>query len=190
MVEYPAAVRTVDQTLPGGDIWVFGYGSLLWHAGFAHTDVCAARIHGFHRALCVWSWVHRGTRRNPGLVLGLDRGGSCTGRLFRVAAANRQAVLAYLAAREMVTPVYVPTRCQALVAGRRVAALTFTVDRSHPQYAGRLTLARARNVVRRSAGLGGANRDYIAQTVDQLLDIGVRDRFLLALRQALYTNMR
>ena len=185
MVDYPAAVRTVDLALPDGDLWIFGYGSLMWHAGFEHTEVRTARIHGFHRSLCVWSWVHRGTRGNPGLVLGLDRGGSCTGRLFRVAAASRQAALAYLAAREMVTPVYVPTRCLALAGDRRVAALTFTVDRGHPQYAGRLTLALARDVVRQSAGRGGANCDYIAQTVDQLRDLGVHDRFLLALRSAL-----
>jgi cation transport protein ChaC len=185
MAEYPATVGVVDRSLPSGDLWVFGYGSLLWHAGFEHRAVKTARIHGFHRSLCVWSWVHRGTRRNPGLVLGLDWGGSCTGRLFRVAARHRQATLAYLAAREMVTPVYVPTRCHAAVDGRRVAALTFTVDREHPQYAGRLTLETAHDVVRRSTGRGGPNRDYIAQTVEQLLELGVRDRFLLALRSTL-----
>jgi len=85
----------------------------------------------------------------------------------------------------MVTPVYVPTRCHAMVDGRRVAALTFTVDREHAQYAGRLSLTTAHDVVRRSTGQGGPNRDYIAQTVEQLLELGVHDRFLLALRSTL-----
>ncbi len=88
------------------DFWVFGYGSLIWRPGFAHTETRRARLYGFRRALCVRSFVHRGTPERPGLVLGLDRGGACVGLAFRVPAALRAEVMAYLHARELVTSVY------------------------------------------------------------------------------------
>src|SRR5271165_5407305 len=88
-----------------GDLWVFGYGSLMWRPGFAFVERSIATIHGFHRALCIYSHVHRGSPQRPGLVLGLDRGGSCHGIAFRVDERNRQATIVYLRAREQVTSV-------------------------------------------------------------------------------------
>src|SRR5271169_232419 len=95
-----------------GDLWVFGYGSLKWRPGFAFLERVPARLIGLHRALCVFSFVHRGTPKRPGLVLGLDRGGMCRGVAHRVAAEARAETLHYLRAREQVTTVYVETMRQ------------------------------------------------------------------------------
>ena len=92
-----------------GDFWVFGYGSLMWKPGFAHVETLHARLHGYRRALCVRSYVHRGTPERPGLVLGLDRGGSCLGMAFRVPGDLEDEVVAYLRERELVTNVYLET---------------------------------------------------------------------------------
>jgi cation transport protein ChaC len=123
-----------------GDLWVFGYGSLMWRPGFAFVERVPARLVGLHRALCVYSFVHRGTPERPGLVLGLDRGGMCRGIAYRVAAAKRVETIAYLRGREQVTTVYLEIMRQIALedtARRRVRALCYIVDPSHVQYAGR-----------------------------------------------------
>lgn len=164
-----------DLTLPEGDLWVFGYGSLMWRPGFAHLESLPARLHGYHRALCVWSWVHRGTEQQPGLVLGLDLGGSCLGRAIRVAAREKQTVADYLYAREMVTPVYQPALLPIRIDGQVHTALTFTIDRAHPQYAGKLSDAAAAKAVRDGRGVSGANPEYLANTVAHLDELGIND---------------
>ena len=88
------------------DIWVFGYGSLMWNPGFDYLEVKRARIQGVHRAPCIYSWVHRGTRERPGIVLGLARGGACVGKAFRIDVKKSEEILNYLRARELVTNVY------------------------------------------------------------------------------------
>ena len=123
------------------DFWVFAYGSLMWRPGFEPLETVTAHLSGARRSLCVWSWVHRGTREHPGLVLGLDRGGSCRGVAYRVADEKRDEVIAYLRERELVTDVYREVRrpIRLDIAERpTVVALTYVVDRGHRQYAGRL----------------------------------------------------
>src|SRR6185312_887573 len=161
-----------------GDLWVFGYGSLMWRPGFEYLEKVPARLIGEHRALCVYSFVHRGTPEKPGLVLGLDRGGACRGIAFRVSEKNRAATVAYLRALEQVTSVYREvTRSVWLEddARQRVSALTYVVDRGHVQYAGRLTLAEQLRHVLQGHGQSGVNRDYVLSTVKAIEAEGFRD---------------
>jgi glutathione-specific gamma-glutamylcyclotransferase len=171
-----------------GDLWVFGYGSLMWRPGFAYLERVPARLIGLHRALCVFSFVHRGTPERPGLVLGLDRGGMCRGIAYRVAAAARAETIGYLRGREQVTTVYLETMRQIELedhARRRVRALCYVVDRSHAQYAGRLTLAESLHHVRQGHGQSGANRDYVLETVRALEALGYRETELHLLAERL-----
>jgi glutathione-specific gamma-glutamylcyclotransferase len=163
------------------DLWVFGYGSLIWRPGFDYLERCPARLIGAHRALCVLSHVHRGTPERPGLVLGLDRGGACRGIAYRVAAARRAETIAYLRAREQVTSVYREAWRAVWLLGipeRRVTALVYVVDRGHVQYAGRLSLEEQLHHVRQGHGQSGANRDYVVSTVKALEALGCRDEEL------------
>jgi glutathione-specific gamma-glutamylcyclotransferase len=170
------------------DLWVFGYGSLMWRPGFAFLERVPARVIGLHRALCVFSFFHRGTPERPGLVLGLDRSGACRGIAFRVAAAERAATLAYLRAREQQNNVYRETMRGAILLDttqRRVSALCYVVDRRHPQYAGRLTLADQLHLVRQGHGHSGPNRDYVLATVAEIEQQGCRDAELHLLAERL-----
>jgi len=170
------------------DFWVFGYGSLIWRPGFKFLERVPARVIGLHRALCVYSFVHRGTPEKPGLVLGLDRGGACRGVAFRVAGAARHETLTYLRAREQVTSVYLESVRNVWLSGnpeRLVHAVCYVIDRSHVQYAGRLTLEQQLHHVRQGHGKSGANRNYVLEAVAALESLGVRDRELHLLAERL-----
>ncbi len=173
------AARILDESdFPDGELWVFGYGSLIWNPGFAFVERVPARLIGEHRALCVYSLVHRGTPEKPGLVLGLDRGGACQGLAFRVAREHRKATIAYLRAREQVTSVYREVMRSVWLkdhARQRVSALAYVSDRGHDQYAGRLPLDRQLHLVRQGHGVSGANIDYVLATVKALEDHGIHD---------------
>jgi len=171
-----------------GELWVFGYGSLMWRPGFAYLERVPARLIGLHRALCVFSFVHRGTPERPGLVLGLDRGGMCRGIAFRVAAALRAQTIGYLRSREQVTTVYLETMRRIELEDeqkRKVSALCYIVDRSHVQYAGRLSLAESLHYVRQGHGRSGQNRDYVLETVRALEALGYRESELHLLAERL-----
>jgi cation transport protein ChaC len=162
-----------------GDFWVFGYGSLMWRPGFDYLESKRARLPGYRRSLCVRSFVHRGTPERPGLVLGLDRGGSCVGLAFRVAGEKREAVVAYLRARELVTNVYVERELPVRLAdGALVPALCYTVDRSHPQYLPSIDPGEAARIVNGATGQSGPNTDYVASAVGHLAELGLRDPWL------------
>ena len=166
---------------PKPDLWVFGYGSLMWRPGFDFIEQVPARLIGEHRALCVYSFDHRGTPEQPGLVLGLDRGGACRGIAFRVAGTQRDSTIDYLRAREQTTNVYREVMRSVWLgnqAGERISALTYVVDRSHVQYAGRLSLADQLRHVQHGHGRSGNNRDYVLSTVQSIEAQGFRDQQL------------
>ena len=158
------------------ELWVFGYGSLIWRPGFPHLERRPARMAGVHRALCVYSWVHRGTRERPGLVLGLDNGGTCRGLAFRVAPEDWDGIVAYLREREQVTAVYLERmRPVRFADGTTAVALTYMVDRAHPQYAGKLDEETQRRIVADAHGRSGDNVSYVVNTAAHLAELGMPD---------------
>src|SRR5689334_586156 len=186
-----SAMTVSDTMFPKGDLWVFGYGSLMWRPGFEFIEQVPARLIGEHRALCVYSFVHRGTPEKPGLVLGLDRGGACRGIAFRVPEQRREETIAYLRAREQVTSVYREVMRSVWLehdARQRVSALTYVVDRGHVQYAGRLSLHEQLSHVRQGHGQSGANRDYVISTVKAIEAQGLRDAQLHRLAMMLHDD--
>ncbi len=164
-----------------GDIWIFGYGSLMWDPGFEFVERWPALLRGYHRAFCIYSHLYRGTPERPGLVLGLDRGGSCRGMAYRVAAENRQAVLDYLHEREMLHYVYLPREVPVALPHRRVMALAYIADRAHGRYA-RLSLEETARHILQGRGNRGDNRSYLENTVRHLDELGLPDGPLHALR--------
>lgn len=164
------------------EFWVFGYGSLMWDPGFDHAEDVAARVLGWHRAFCITSRAYRGTPERPGVVLGLDRGGSCVGRAYRVDPADWARASAYLDERELIHYTYarrwVRTR---LVDGRRVIALTYVADRTHAHYCGTLPADDLARRIAAAHGKRGSNRAYLENTVAHLDALGIRDGALHAL---------
>ncbi|HAC58511.1 gamma-glutamylcyclotransferase [Parvibaculum sp.] len=174
------------------DLWVFGYGSLMWRPGFEFEERRPALLRGYHRAFCVYSHVHRGTPEKPGLVFGLDAGGSCRGVAFRVDAARAEDVKRYLQAREQVTLVYrdVVKPVELVDEGRRVEALCFVVDRAHEQYAGRIDFDEQVRLIAEGEGRSGKNPDYLESTVRHLDEAGLADEGLTRLWQAVERRLR
>jgi len=178
--------------VPGQDAWVFGYGSLMWDPCFPCAETLRAVLHGYHRALCILSVRNRGTPERPGLALGLDRGGSCSGFAFRIPTDEVPAAKVRLWEREMALDVYAPrTLPVRLDDGRRVPALVFVARPEHPQYAGHLTTAEAAALVAQGVGGYGAALDYLRNVVRHLDQSAIVDRPLhavLALAEDLGRN--
>jgi glutathione-specific gamma-glutamylcyclotransferase len=158
----------------GTDLWVFAYGSLMWNPDFEHEEARTAQISGYHRAMCILSYHWRGTEEKPGLVMGLDRGGSCRGRAFRVAAAKVPGVMAQIYRREMPTGVYQPRFLPVtLDDGRKALAWAFIARRDHPQYQPPAAPEHLAALIRQGHGNAGPCRDYLANTIAQLELLGL-----------------
>ena len=168
--------RMLAELAPGEDAWVFGYGSLMWNPAIHFAERRAARLHGWHRAFCLWTPIGRGTPENPGLVLGLDRGGSCHGVAYRVAAADIESELDLLWQREMVSndsyrPRWVPLK----TGDGAIKAIAWTINRGGKRYAGRLAFATVARRLASAEGRLGPNREYLEATVAGLDALGIRE---------------
>lgn len=157
------------------DMWIFGYGSLMWDPGFEFEERQTALLHGYHRAFCLYSTRYRGTPERPGLVLGLAPGGSCKGRAFRVAAGNIEAVLEYLHERELVHYVYQFREVPLRLPDARIRAHTYIADTKHKRYAGGLDMASAAAIIRQGHGQRGPNTDYLENTIAHLDELGIKE---------------
>lgn len=161
------------------DFWVFGYGSLIWNPGFEFEQEQQAKLYGYHRRLCICSWNYRGTKEKPGLVLGLDRGGSCGGVARLVPKNKRDRVIEYLRSREMVNHVYKEVWVKIRLAnGLDVEALTYVADSKHEQYVSGLLDEETLYRIMHAHGTAGPNVDYVTNTVSSLLALGIRDKSL------------
>ncbi len=162
---------------PSRPLWIFGYGSLMWRPGFDYEEAVLARVEGWCRGFFIYSTHHRGTHAHPGLVLGLDRGGTCDGMAFRVAASHASRTLCYLRAREQINGVYreQPVRVRLEDgSGRHVEAIAYVAERRHPSFAGRLPLSAQVRLIRGASGVSGPNLHYLISTVRHLEYLGVK----------------
>ncbi|MEE1921621.1 gamma-glutamylcyclotransferase [Pseudomonas sp. 148P] len=165
----------------GGPVWLFAYGSLIWRPECQSTERRRGRVHGYHRGLYLWSHEHRGTPECPGLVFGLDRGGSCSGFAYRLPEETLQDSLLALWQREMPYPAYRPhwLNCR-LDDGSKVQALGFVLERHLPCYAGNLPDSLLSHILASAKGRYGTTRDYVEQTLQALRSHAMPDRNLEA----------
>lgn len=174
----PMLERALDEWGGRNDLWIFGYGSLIWRPDFAYAERRAATVHGWHRALKMWSRVNRGTPECPGLVFGMLSGGSCRGMVFRVDHSHARQVMVNLWQREMVMGVYDPRWLNCRTPDGTVRALAFTLSRKSPSHTGELADEEYRRIFAQASGIYGTTRDYAEATHAELQRMGIHDRAL------------
>lgn len=190
--DYAALAADILGATAGGPLWVFGYGSLLWKPGFAHVERRPAVLAGWHRAFCLRLTRWRGTRERPGLMLALDRGGSCRGAAFRLPDGRAAAELDALLRREITAkpPSNVPRILPLGTPEGPVRGIAFTINRQGPSYAGKLPLAAVADTLAQACGHWGSGAEYLMNTVEQLEAMGIRDRNLWRLQRMVADRIR
>ena len=165
-----------------GPVWVFGYGSLIWNPCIHVARSAKARLYGYHRELCLWTPLGRGSRECPGLVFGLEAGGSCHGVALAIAPDHARQELRLVWRREMLAGAYVPRWVKLRTAEGTIPAIAFVMNRHHHRYARGLSEATKVEAVARAAGALGTCFEYVASTLDHLAELGVRDPHLERIR--------
>jgi cation transport protein ChaC len=173
----------------GGDVWLFGYGSLIWNPLIFYEEKRVATVKGYHRCFCLWSHMGRGTTNRPGLMLGLERGGSCRGVAYRIAEAQAGQELEVVWRREMLTGAYAPRWLRVESAEGRFHAIAFRVNRKHIRYAGQLPEERIIATIAEATGPLGACATYLFNTVKHLEELGIQDARLMRLRDRVAAKM-
>jgi glutathione-specific gamma-glutamylcyclotransferase len=183
-MDYDAIVRDMLAQAPAGNLWLFGYGSLLWKPSFEYTERRMATVQGWHRSFCLRIARFRATRHQNGLIMVLDRGGQCQGMILRVPAEQTATILNGLFRRELVVnpPATPPRWLTAQTEDGPVRALGFVIDRHSPFYAGKLPLGEVADVLSRAAGHWGSCAEYLQNTLAHLEELGIRDRNLWCLQ--------
>ncbi len=169
-----------------GDVWFFAYGSLMWNPGFTPKKIQEARLQGWHRRFCVSSIIYRGTPKQPGLSLGLDRGGQCQGLALCISETDRDEVFDYLAGREMPEEIYSCVPVSVYIDDRLVNAYTLIVNPDHKLYVGEMTLDDVALRIAQGHGRNGSNRDYLMSTVKSLNSLGIEDEELTLLLRRVF----
>ena len=179
----PLLERALQEWGGQSDLWVFGYASLIWRPEFDYAERRDARVHGWHRALKMWSHINRGTPQCPGLVFGMLSGGSCRGMVFRVPQKHAHQVMVNLWQREMPVAVYDPRWLTCHTPQGPVQALAFTLSRSSPSYTGELHPDEYRRIFAQASGRYGSTHDYAHDTLHGLRQVGIHDQALARLLQ-------
>jgi len=181
--------ESIDATLqtwtPDRDVWIFGYGSLIWRPEFDFTEKRPAQIDGFHRALCLWSRINRGTPEVPGLVFGLEQSGDCQGMVFRVAADRVRSTFSTVWKREMGTGAYHPTWLDCMTPNGPVRGLAFVINQAGPAYVSEPPQDALIEIILRAQGIYGTCLEYVTQTADALHSAGIHDQRLMDLVKSL-----
>jgi cation transport protein ChaC len=173
--------RMLADLDPDEDVWIFGYGSLMWNPAFHYLERRRALLHGWHRSFCLWTPMGRGSPETPGLVLGLDRGGSCCGIAYRIAAEDREAELALVWQREMVADGYRPRWARVRCREGSAPAIIWVINRDGERYAGKLPMETVARTLGTAVGKLGSNRDYLEHTVAHLDELGIAEKPLHAI---------
>lgn len=174
--------RTLVRHDPGADLWVFGYGSLMWRPELAFVEQRIGELGGWQRSFCLWQWRFRGTRQRPGLMLALDEGGGCGGVLYRLPASNHREQLLSLWKREMTGRGYVADWADVTSSGGGVRAVTFFANRAGPRYAGRLATETVADHIASACGHAGPNATYLLETWRYCLKAGIADAYIETLQ--------
>ena len=166
------------------DLWIFGYGSLMWDPGVEFAEVRQAHCHGFQRSFCLWDEGGRGSVEQPGLMLALDEGGESEGLAFRIEAEKLDHETFVLFRREMIAPAYRPTWLTLNAAGEQITALGFVANHSHESIRPGITLPDQANMIARAEGVLGTNYDYLSDTHQHLEFLGIEDKYILDVFEA------